>query len=706
VGLVLRHPEIDEMIGDYKVVGLLGAGGLGIVYKVERGGRFFALKLLLVSTLDGRGKREIGILIHLENPGVVRYVGSDFWPDPAIGHPYIVMEFVPGDTLFAFAYSQNPSARKATRIVLEVAVTLGEVHAAGVFHRDVKPENILIREGSERPVLIDFGIGALASAPTVTGSQLPPGTEEFRSPEQIRFQRANPDGTGQYEYGPADEMWALGVACYWLLTDELPFGERTDEGGLDGLRERILTHRPDAPHVVNPRVPLAASLLCMRMLAERPEARFPVVATLCAALNESLSTAESDATWDVPLGDPDDPQLTTTVEDPERQEGSEQRRAFLRLRKQRPRRGRPLPKRDRVFFLPEEMAAPRVPPAAAHPDELPKVDAPGVAAPAGGHEPPVPSAPVPPARELEPATAAPHPRRAAWRLGLAGAVLLVAVVVLSVGANMGGPGSSGRTSEAGPEVPLPSTSPATSATDAGVRGREVALAAKPLESLPGGDATPVGAQLPASTANAMLRTSAQKPKNETPKPQTQGAGFRLLVKPAAVAVCALLDGGCTAPASQVRTEPSTISCPQDWRETHKRFNVARVTPTATVRGYKGEAGEAARVTDGPVTLYVGRVGGFGYGSVGDFPDGTLLLGAWKLGDGRLFGTFTEAKVPGQGTLPVCLVAGLDIVTAYADERGKPFDCPPGLGVCLTPGSTPGNAKTPTRVFLEEPVGQP
>jgi serine/threonine-protein kinase len=179
-----------------------------------------------------------------------------------------------------------------------------------------------------------------------------------------------------------------------------------------------------------------------------------------------------------------------------------------------------------------------------------------------------------------------------------------------------------------------------------------------------------------------------------------------LVKPAAVAVCALLDGGCTAPASQVRTEPPTITCPQDWRETHKRFKFYGRGGAATVKGYKGEADEAARVKDGPVTLYVGRVGGFGYGSVGDFPDGTLLLGAWKLDDGRLFGTFTEAKVPGQGTLPVCLVAGLDIVTAYADERGKPFDCPPGLGVCLTPGSTPGNAKTPTRVFLEEPVGQP
>ncbi|MFY0562466.1 serine/threonine protein kinase [Archangium lansingense] len=707
MGLTLRHPDIGDMIGDYKIVGFLGAGGLGIVYKVERGGSFFALKLLLVSTLDGRGNREIGILVHLKNPCVVRYVGSDFWPDPANGHPYIVMEFVPGDTLFAFAYSQNPSARKATRIVLEVAVTLGEVHAAGVFHRDVKPENILIREGSERPILIDFGIGSLVSAPTVTGSQLPPGTEEFRSPEQIRFQRANPDGTGQYEYGPTDEMWALGVAYYWLLTDELPFGERRDPGGLDGLRERILSYRPEAPHVVNPRVPLAASLLCMRMLAERPEDRFPVVATLCAALNESLSTAENDAPWNAPLGDPDDPQLTTTVADPERQEGlSEQRREFLRRRKQRPRRGRPLPKRDRVFLLPEQMAAPRVPPAAANPDEIPTVDAPGVAAPAGGHEPPVPSALVPTARELEPAAAAPHPRRAAWRLGLAGAVLLVAVVVLSVGANLGGPGSSARTSEARPELPQPSTSPATSATDAGVHGREVAPGAKTLESLPGGDATPVGAQLPASTANAMLRTSAQTPKNETTKTQTQGVGFRLPVKPAAVAVCALLDGGCTAPASQVRPEPPAISCPQDWRKTHERFNVEFGGDIATVKGYRGEPREVFRVKDGPATLQVGKVGGVGFGSVGNLPDGTLLLGQWQLGDNRLFGTFTEAKIPGVGTLPVCLVAGLEDSAIYVDEHGKDFQCPAGLGVCLDPGSTPGNAKSPTRVVLIRPSGQP
>ncbi|WP_395840739.1 serine/threonine protein kinase [Cystobacter fuscus] len=181
--IALRHPDIGETVGNYKVVAELGAGGLGVVYKVERGGRFFALKLLLGS-MDGRTKREIGILVHLENPGVVRYVGSDFWPNPTRGHPYIVMEYVPGDTLEAFALKHNPSSRQCVRILLDVARTLGEVHGAGVFHRDLKPTNILIRETSERPVLIDFGIATLGGAACLTETRLPPATEEFRAPSR------------------------------------------------------------------------------------------------------------------------------------------------------------------------------------------------------------------------------------------------------------------------------------------------------------------------------------------------------------------------------------------------------------------------------------------------------------------------------------------------------------------------------------------
>jgi eukaryotic-like serine/threonine-protein kinase len=658
VGLELRHPDIGEMIGDYKVVGLLGAGGLGVVYKVERGGRFFALKLLLGSQLDGRARREISILIHLENPYVVRYVGSDFWPDLASGHPYIVMEYVPGDTLWTFAYKENPSARKATRLILDTALTLGEVHAAGVFHRDVKPENILIRSGSERPILIDFGIGSLAGAPPVTGSALPPGTEEFRSPEQLRFRRANSNGTAHFEYGPADELWALGVTYYWLLTDVLPFGERTDEGGLEGLRERILSRRPIAPHVVNPRVPLAASLLCMKMLAERPEERFPRVGLLCAALKESLSNAENDATWDAPLVDPYDPQTTTTVEEPAKREPNEQRRNFLRASKRRPRRGRPGPNAAPVLFPLAEMAGPRPPAAAAEQDQSRAVEAPRAVA-------------------LD-------PRPAAWRLGLVAAVVAGVAVVLSVSADLWGPGSSTSATEV-----QPSTFAAPHATDGGGIGREVALPAKPLESPPTGDVVPDGAQPLAPTANAMTRTSAQTTKTKTTKPRPQRSGSTLPVKPAAavIAACSLLDGGCTASTTQVRPEPPTVNCPEGWKEAHARLGIdASERGSVVLQGYVGEPGERDTLKEGPVTVWAS----FGMG----LPRGTLLKGKLKLGETRYFATFTEAQLPGGETAyPVCVALYTDVQVVMGG--GQP-NCPPGLGLCPFSGSTPSAIKVPTR----------
>jgi len=695
---VARHPGIGETIGEYKVVELLGVGGLGVVFKVERAGRTFAMKFLSVDRLDGRAKREIAILNHLTHPCVVRYIGSDYWPDPLTGHPFIIMEHVPGPTLDAYALKHNPSARKATRLVLDVARTLGEVHAEGVFHRDLKPSNIIIRGAAERPVLIDFGIASLVGAVCLTGSRIPPGTEEFRAPEPLRFERDSQSGVERYEFGVHDELWALGVTLYWLLTDELPFGELPSSGERKELHERILHQRPPAPHVLNPRVPVAVSRVCMKMLSEWSADRYPNVPELCAALSEALKSAEDDAAWDLPLIDPTAQEYTTTIDDPALREPSEVLRAFNRAGKWRPRRGQAPPNDD-----------PRPPAEPADVDDdqdrPPKLDAPRDMAPLGDRERPAVTAPRLPGREqFAPALAA-YPRLARWFLGLVAALVMVGAVAVTLGFWGHGDGARRTTGMVGLERP-PAESAWTLATDWGVRGPEVALPWEPSQSVVQASAAPVRAQPPTLAVNAM---STPMTKNENAKSPKQRAGSRLPLKtgPVVAAMLATCTGaGCTASNSQVRTEPPTISCPQDWRETHKRFNATRGSPTATVRGYKGEAGEAARVKDGPVTLYVGRVGGFGYGRVGDFPDGTLLLGAWKLGDGRLFGTFTEAKVPGQGTLPVCLVVGLDSVTAYMDEHGKPFDCPPGLGVCLTPGSTPGNAKTPTRVLLEGPVGQP
>ncbi len=300
MGRVFRHPEPGEWVGDYRILDKIGSGGFGTVFKAERAGQLFALKLLGSGELGARERREIGLLLLVENPGVVRFRACDRWPDPRNGIPYIVTDFVPGMTLEELAEVENSSARELARILLELARTLGEVHLLGVFHRDLKPENILIPGGNARPVLIDFGIGTYVGAPTITRNGALPGTYEYRSPEAYLFNRANTE-LAHYDFRATDELWALGVTFYQVLTRMLPFGDRYDrEQG--GLMERVLHQSPPAPHVLNPRVPRALSDICMKMLEKKPEDRYASVEELCATLGAAL--ADADASWDLPLFDP------------------------------------------------------------------------------------------------------------------------------------------------------------------------------------------------------------------------------------------------------------------------------------------------------------------------------------------------------------------------------------------------------------------
>lgn len=694
-----RHPGIGETVGEYKVVELLGVGGLGVVFKVERAGLFFAMKFLSIPRLDGRAKREISVLNHLDNPCCVRYVGSDYWPNPITGHPFIVMEHVPGDTLEVFAQKHNPAARKVTRIVLEMARTLGEIHAKGVFHRDLKPSNVIIRGATERPVLIDFGIASLVGAVCLTGARLPPGTDEYRAPEPLRFEREHAGGGERYEFGHSDELWALGVLFYWLLTDVLPFGERASTGAVGALYERILSQRPQPPHEVNPRVPLAASSLCMTMLAEWPADRFPNVPELCVALQAALTKADDDPAWDVPLIDPNDVQLTTTVEDPALREPNEVLRAFREAGKQRPRRGQ-VPGGDELRLPRAPAQAERARPLApdAEQDPIPTEEALRLADLVSEHEPPAVAAPVPPGREqLAPVPT--HPRRARWLLGFVAALGVVAVA-LSAGLGFWGLGGGvgGTTAEVG-LVNQPRESRWTLSTKWGVRGNEVAIPWDSPQPLSQVGAAPVWAQPPTPAVNAIMST--QTMKNENPKSEKQRQGLRLPVKPASVAAaavagCTLLEG-CTGSTPQVRHEPPAVTCASGWKDTHGKYGIGETI--VVLQGYRGDNEERAPVRDGPVSVYLPFDRMLGTERM---PEGTLLLGTWQLGENRFFGTFTQVQIPGRGTLPVCLVVAAIGDTSMPDEHDNEAICPPGLGFCPLPESKPGNIKTQPRMKVYPP----
>jgi serine/threonine-protein kinase len=312
--MVIHLPKNGARVGDYTIIQKLGEGGSGYVYKAERGGRFFAIKFLSELAWTGWNRREVTIMVRLQTlnlqiPNVVGFRGCERWPDPDIGYPYIVMDYVPGLTMDKWAQRFNPSIRVALGKFLKIAQAMREVHRRGVLHRDLKELNIIIRADDGEPVVIDFGFGSVNGTPTETGpGGVPPGTPEYRSPEIIKFLRGETEGDF-YTYTISDELWAKGVILYWLLTDVLPFGGRLELG----LNERIRLNTPREPHLINPRVPEEASRLCMRMLEKNPQGRFQDDDELCAALEALLAAAEGEASWDLPLMDPQSPNDATTA---------------------------------------------------------------------------------------------------------------------------------------------------------------------------------------------------------------------------------------------------------------------------------------------------------------------------------------------------------------------------------------------------------
>ncbi|AKJ04677.1 serine/threonine protein kinase [Archangium gephyra] len=627
MGLAYRLPEIGEMVGDYRIIEKLGSGSYGHVYKAEQAGRFYALKILRGRLLNDRAKREIGILNHLAHPDVVRFFGCGFWPDPIIGHSYIVMEFAGGRTLETYALEENPSARKSARIVLDIGLTLGEVLRQGVMHRDLKPDNVIIRDGNARPLLIDFGVSTLMGAPALTSSRLPPGTIEFRAPEAWRFSKEN--DSGSYDYSPADELWALGVSFYWLLTDILPFGDRED--GEEGeLAERILHQTPVAPHVLNPRVPRALSDICMRMLERDPAARYGNVIEFCTALDAAMAEAEADASWDLPLFEPDAPHNRTTEEDPALVDVADSKRWLRRWLKKERRRGRKPPKKVPAPVPEAEVLA-----------AIPEEKAPGVAvAPLPEPVPPEPA--LPPASQapapLEPpraAVAPPHPvsrRRSRFAAAAAGFAVAVLGTLLFVTSRPTGPGS----------APLDTSSEAATTRQAGP-GHEVAQSAKPLDPPGGEGAEPAMGSISAPVMITMLRMDDSSEKPQQKKTKVLGRAAKII---GTGLVCNALTG--CPPPQHVRPTPEPAPCPAGSVEAMADKLGVRLGQTVSAYLTQGPTGDIT-VHEGSTSVQLGPR------RVRENSGRIFLSGTFTIREERVYGRFTEARdLEGDGQpFPVC-----------------------------------------------------
>jgi hypothetical protein len=258
----------------------------------------FALKVAIAPG-DERFGREAELLRRIASAHVPCLREQGVWEHPSGVFPYVVMEWIEGEALYEWAARRNPTSRQVMRLLAQVTRALEATHAAGGVHRDVKGANVLVRPGDGQAFLIDFGAGHYKGAATLTSKLLPPGTPAYNSPEAWAFLHAflrHP--TAHYPASACDDLFALGVTAYRLVTDEYPPPTQPGESGSEVWRE----DGPGARSVreLNPRVSPELAAIIQRLLAIAPVERFRGRALRVAEALEQAAEREG-AEGDVPL---------------------------------------------------------------------------------------------------------------------------------------------------------------------------------------------------------------------------------------------------------------------------------------------------------------------------------------------------------------------------------------------------------------------
>jgi serine/threonine protein kinase len=273
--------------GRYRIVDLLGQGGMGAVYRAEHLGlgRDVAVKLVHEDvagrpTVAERFRREALVLARLSHENAVHIY--DFGVDA--GALYIVMELCEGRTVEAIVASEGRFApERVVRVGDAVCAVLEVAHAAGIVHRDIKPSNIMLcpRGDEERVKVLDFGMAALREErdARLTRDGQVFGTPAYMSPEQAQARR--PDGRS--------DLYSLGCVLYEMVTGHPPFPET------GGAMQLLMAHAYRAPipprKLIGDDVPIGLEAVILKAMAKLPAHRFTDAREMREALGPSLSAA-------------------------------------------------------------------------------------------------------------------------------------------------------------------------------------------------------------------------------------------------------------------------------------------------------------------------------------------------------------------------------------------------------------------------------
>ena len=280
--------SVPASVGPYRVLGLLGEGAMGRVFRAERDGRAVALKLLRREHLRSRLLldrffREARAVSRIRHPHIVEVieVGEERGPE-GLERAYCVMELLEGKTLGALFRERALDVARTVEIGMQVCEALEAAHTTGVVHRDVKPDNIFVstRKGGDWVKLLDFGIAKLLRVGSEM-SRTPAtviGTPHYMAPEQA---------SGAPVDGRTD-LYALGVVLYELLAGRRP-------GRIRGAPEPLPAQTPGAEAI-----PPALARAVLQSLAAEPVNRPASAGVLRAALRAAVPGLTSSSARPVP----------------------------------------------------------------------------------------------------------------------------------------------------------------------------------------------------------------------------------------------------------------------------------------------------------------------------------------------------------------------------------------------------------------------